>query len=63
MAQVAALRFFFVRTLKRHQFQEDLPYPKKRPRLPTGLSLQEVTQLINAAGNLQRRAMLASSST
>ena len=28
VAQVAALRFFFVRTLKRQQFREDLPYPK-----------------------------------
>jgi len=35
IAYVAALRFFFVRTLKRHQFQEDLPYPKKQRRLAT----------------------------
>ena len=32
VARVAALRFFFVRTLKRHQFREDLPYPKDRRR-------------------------------
>jgi integrase len=58
VARVAALRFFFVRTLKRQQFREDLPYPKKQRRLPTVLSLQEVTQLIDAAGNLQQRALL-----
>jgi len=58
VARVAALRFFFVRVLKRHQFREDLPYPKDRRRLPTVLSLEEVTRLINAAGNLQQRAML-----
>jgi len=58
VAQVAALRFFFVRTLKRQQFREDLPYPKKQRRLPTVLSLQEVAQLINAAGKLMRRALL-----
>jgi integrase/recombinase XerD len=58
VARVAALRFFFVRTLKRHQFREDLPYPKKQRRLPTVLSLQEVAQLINAAGNLMQRALL-----
>jgi integrase/recombinase XerD len=58
VARVAALRFFFVRTLKRYQFREDLPYPKKQRRLPTVLSLQEVAQLINAAGNLLQRALL-----
>jgi site-specific recombinase XerD len=58
VARVAAVRFFFVRVLKRHQFREDLPYPKDRRRLPTVLSLEEVTRLINAAGNLQQRAML-----
>jgi len=58
VAQVAALRFFYVRTLKRHQFREDLPYPKDRRRLPTVLSLEEVTRLINAAGNLLQRALL-----
>ena len=35
---VAALRFFFIKTLKRHQFREFLPYPKDRRRLPTVLS-------------------------
>ena len=58
VARVAALRFFFVRTLKRHQFREDLPYPKKQRRLPTVLSVEEVAQLINAASNLLQRALL-----
>src|SRR5437667_523585 len=58
VAQVAALRFFYVRTLKRHQFREDLPYPKDRRRLPTVLSLEEVTRLIHAAGDLLQRALL-----
>src|SRR5947209_19064586 len=35
IARVAALRFFFVRTLKRHEFRQDLPYPKEERRLPT----------------------------
>jgi len=34
---VAALRFFFVKTLKRHQFREFLPYPRDRRRLPDGV--------------------------
>ncbi|HEY1207726.1 MAG TPA: site-specific integrase [Terracidiphilus sp.] len=58
VAQVAALRFFYVRTLKRREFREDLPYPKDHRRLPTVLSLEEVTRLIDAAGNLQQRALL-----
>ena len=55
IARVAALRFFFVRTLKRHEFRQDLPYPKKQRRLPTVLSLEEVARLIDAAGNLLQR--------
>src|SRR5215469_3295272 len=58
VARVAALRFFYLRVLKRHQFREDLPYPRDRRRLPIVLSLQEVAQLINAAGNLLQRALL-----
>jgi len=56
--RVAALRFFFLKTLKRHQFREFLPYPRDRRRLPTVLSQEEVSQLINAAGNLFRRTLL-----
>src|SRR4051794_10101647 len=58
IARVAALRFFFVRTLKRNDYREELPYPKKHRRLPTVLGLDEVSQLIDAAGNLQQRAVL-----
>ena len=58
IARVAALRFFYVRTLKRHAFREDLPYPKDHRRLPAVLSLEEVARLINAAGNLLQRALL-----
>src|ERR1700693_5362175 len=49
VARVAALRFFYVRTLRRHEFREDLPYPKDHRRLPTVLSLP---------GNLLQRALL-----
>jgi integrase/recombinase XerD len=58
VARVAALRFFFVQTLKRRYFREELPYPKDHRRLPTVLSLEEVAQLIDAAGNLMQRALL-----
>ena len=56
--QVAALRFFFVKTLKRHHFRDFLPYPQDRRRLPTVLSREEVSRLINAARNLFRRTLL-----
>ena len=56
--RVAALRFFFVKTLKRHQYRDFLPYPQDRRRLPTVLSREEVSRLINAAGNLFRRTLL-----
>ncbi len=58
VGRVAALRFFFVRTLKRREFREELPYPKDRRRLPTVLSPEEVARLIDAAGNLMQRALL-----
>jgi integrase len=58
VSRVAALRFFFVKTLKRHQFREFLPYPQDRRRLPTVLSREEVSHLINAAGTLFRRTLL-----
>jgi integrase/recombinase XerD len=56
--QVAALRFFFVKTLKRYQFRDFLPYPQDQRRLPTVLSQEEVSRLINAAGTLFRRTLL-----
>jgi len=56
--QVAALRFFFLKTLKRHHFRDFLPYPQDGRRLPTVLSREEVSRLINAAGNLFRRTLL-----
>jgi len=55
---VAALRFFFVKTLNRDYVPEQLPYPKREKRLPTVLSQDEVQQLIEAASNLYHRALL-----
>jgi site-specific recombinase XerD len=55
---VSALRFFFVKTLRRHFLAEYIPFPKSRRRLPTVLSPEEVTQLIDAAGNLYHRTLL-----
>ena len=43
---VAALRFFFVRTLRRHEFREFLPYPKSPRKLPNILSLEDRTDTV-----------------
>lgn len=54
----AALRFLFVRTLKRPYLYEDLPYPKRPRRLPIILSQDEAARMIESASNLFHRAML-----
>ena len=55
---VSALRFFFVKTLKRPYMLEDLPFPKAPRRLPAILTTDEVTRLIDGARNLTDRTML-----
>ena len=55
---MAALRFFFVRTLHRHGFREYLPYPKAARKLPNILSREEVARLINASSSLFERTLL-----
>jgi site-specific recombinase XerD len=55
---VCALRFLYIKVLKRRDMKEDLPYPKQRQRLPVILSPAEVAQLIGAASNLYHRTIL-----
>jgi integrase/recombinase XerD len=55
---VAALRFFFVKTLRRRYRLDDTPYPKVPRRLPTILTLEEVKRLIESARTLTERTML-----
>jgi len=54
----AALRFFFVKTLKRPYLIEEVPYPKKPRRLPTVLTVEEAARVINSASNLFHRAIV-----
>ena len=56
--QISALRFFYIKVLKRRDMKEDLPYPKRLKRLPVVLSPEEVARLIDCARNLYHRAML-----
>ncbi len=55
---VSALRFLFVKTLRRHFLTEYIPFPKCPKQLPTVLSPEEVAQLINASPNLYHRTLI-----
>jgi len=55
---VSALRFLYVKTLRRHFLTEHIPFPKSSRRLPVVLSPEEVTRLIDAALNLYHRILL-----
>ena len=54
----AALRFFFVKTLRRPYLPDHIPFPKRQRRLPTVLSQDEVARLIDGASNLMHRTIL-----
>ena len=56
--RLAALRFFYTKTLKKHWSIAETPYPKKTHRLPTILSQEEVAQLIDAAATPVHRTLL-----
>lgn len=56
--RVGALRFFYIKTLKRSWNVEETPYPKKRLHLPIILSADEVSQLIESALTPFHRAIL-----
>ena len=55
---VAALRFLYVKTLRRPYLPEHIPFPKRPRQLPAVLSPEEVERLIDAAENLMRRTMV-----
>jgi site-specific recombinase XerD len=55
---LAALRFFYIKTLRRAWSLADTPYPKKTHHLPTILSREEVARLIHAARTPCERILL-----
>src|SRR5260370_40917439 len=56
---ISALRFLYKKTLKRRDLAfDDLPFPKQPRTLPTVLSHDEVTRLIEAAPNRMHRLLL-----
>jgi integrase/recombinase XerD len=56
--RLAALRFFYIKTLKRAWSIAETPYPKKIFHLPTILSQEEVGRLIDAALTSYHRTLL-----
>ncbi len=57
--QTAALRFLFVKTLKRPFMTEHIPFPRVPLQLPVVLSSEEVTKMIDSAANLLYRTILS----
>ena len=56
--RLAALRFFFIQTMKQAWSVADTPYPKKVRRLPSILSPEEVAHLIDSAQTPFHRMLL-----
>jgi len=56
--RLAALRFFYVKTLKKSWNAAETPYPKQAFQLPTILSQEEVVRLIDAANTPFHRTVL-----
>src|SRR5260370_2263058 len=56
--QLSALRFFFVKTLRRPFLVGDMPFSKRPIRLPDILCREEVERLINCAANLLHRVWM-----
>ena len=57
--RIAALKFLYTRTLKREWFIQEVVKPKVRRKLPTVMSHEEVTAMLDATPNLKHRALLA----
>jgi site-specific recombinase XerD len=59
LVQMAALRFLFLKVLKRRWSRDDLPLPRSlRRQIPTVLSREEVARMIACAANLRHRTIL-----
>src|SRR5262249_11062992 len=55
----AALRFLYVRVLRQRWFDEEIQAPKRHPQLPTVLSAEEITRILDATRNLKHWTILA----
>jgi site-specific recombinase XerD len=58
-ANRAALRFLYVSVLKQKWFEEEIPPPIRRPHLPTVLSAEEITRMLDLTTNLKHWTIIA----
>jgi site-specific recombinase XerD len=54
-----ALKFLYVRVLKQPWFDEEIAAPKRRPRLPTVMSPEEITRILDRTVNLKHWTIIA----
>jgi len=54
-----ALKFLYVRVLKQKWFDEEIIAPKKRPQLPTILSVEQITRILDCTHNLKHWTIIA----
>jgi len=55
----ATLRFLYVRVLRQRWFDVEIQPPKRHPQLPTVLSAEEITRILDATRNLKHWTILA----
>ena len=55
----AALKFLFVKTLNQSWFDERVARTRKRPRIPTVLSAEEITRILDHTANLKHWTIIA----
>jgi site-specific recombinase XerD len=54
-----ALKFLYARVLKQKWFDEEIAPPKKRPQLPTVLSVEQITRILDCTHNLKHWTIIA----
>ncbi len=54
-----ALKFLYVRVLKQKWFDDEIVPPKRRPILPTVLSVEQITRILDCTHNLKHWTMMA----
>jgi integrase/recombinase XerD len=53
------LKFLYMKVLKQSWFEEEIPIPKKRRKLPTILSAQDITRILDQTINLKHWMIIA----
>ena len=54
-----ALKFLYARVLKQKWFDEEIAAPKRRPILPTVLSVEQITRILDCTHNLKHWTIIA----